>query len=68
MLFIMYRKENGMDLPLGYTWDAELESDIRNRINQYHENHRFSICSVCAEADTEDLPELTWEVVKDWIF
>lgn len=68
MLFIMYRKENGRELPIGYTWDSELECDIRNRINRYNENHRFSIDSVCAEADTDDLPELTWEMVKNWIF
>ena len=68
MLFIMYRKENGRDIPVGYTWDSELECNICNRINRYNENHRFSICSVCAEADTEDLPELTLEMVKDWIF
>lgn len=67
-MFIMYRKENGKELPVGYTWDSELECDIRNRINRYNENRRFSIGSVCAEADTDDLPELTWEMVKDWIF
>ena len=67
-MFIMYRKENDKELPVGYTWDSELECDIRNRINRYNENHHFSIYSVCAEADTDDLPELTWEMVKDWIF
>lgn len=68
MLFIMYRKENGRELPVGYTWDSELECDIRNRINRYNENRRFSIDSVCSEADTDDLPELTWEMVKKLIF
>lgn len=68
MLFVMYRKINGSWEPIGYTWDAELERDIRDRLNRYNENHRFSICSVCSEADTDDLPELTWEMVKNWIF
>lgn len=68
MLFVMYRKINGSWEPIGYTWDSELEADIRERINRYNENHRFSVSSVCAEADTDDLPALTWEMVKDWIF
>lgn len=68
MLFIMYRKENGKDSPIGFTFDDELACDIHDRINRYNENHRFSISSVCAEADTDDLPELIWETVKDWIF
>ena len=68
MLFVMYRKNNGHCEPIGYTWDSELEMDIRDRINRYHENRRFSIGSVCPEADTNDLPELTWEMVKKLIF
>lgn len=68
MLFVMYRKTNGHSEPIGYTWDSELEADIRYRINSYNENHRFSINSVCAEADTDDLPKLTWEMVKKLIF
>ena len=47
---------------------SELEADIRYRINSYNENGRFSIDSVCSEADTDDLPELTWEMVKKLIF
>lgn len=68
MLFVMYCKINGHSEPIGYTWDSELEADIRDRINRYNENHRFSIDSVCSEADTDDLPELTWEMVKKLIF
>jgi hypothetical protein len=68
MLFVMYRKINRSWKPIGYTWDSELEADIRERINRYNENGRFSIDSVCAEADTGNLPALTWEMIKDWIF
>lgn len=68
MLFVMYRKINGRCEPIGYTWDSELEADIRDRINRYNENGRFSIDSVCPEADTNDLPELTWEMIKKLIF
>lgn len=68
MLFVMYRKINGRWEPIGYTWNSELEADIRERINRYNENGRFSIDSVCSEADTNDLPELTWEMVKKLIF
>lgn len=68
MLFVMYRKINGRYEPIGYTWDSELEADIRYRINSYNENGRFSIDSICTEADTNNLPELTWEMVKRLIF
>ncbi len=68
MLFVMYRKINGRYEPIGYTWDSELEADIRDRLNRYNENGRFSIDSVCPEADTNDLPELTWEMIKKLIF
>lgn len=68
MLFVMYRKINGRSTPVGYTWDSSLEADIRDRINRYNENSRFSIDSVCTEADTDGLPKLTWEMVKNWIF
>lgn len=68
MLFVMYRKINGYWNPIGYTWNSELECNIKYRINRYNENHRFSVGSVCSEADIDDLPELTWEMVKKLIF